>query len=313
MSKSNSSRASFDDSDSRHDDMHSTIEAWIDDLTELVEEATESETFRQWLDVQSKFHEYSYRNSLLIALQCPEATKVAGYRTWQDEFQRQVSKGEDAIWIWAPIIAKQCPQCGNSASYCENSTCEYDETPPKDWSRGLVGFRPVPVFDVSQTEGEPLPDLDTTVSGDGEELVDELLESALHLDISVSVIPEVEWTHGVAKGVCTYPQSADERASVEVKARSNQADLAHTLVHEYAHALLHGATLSRQERSKREVEAESVAYLVGRELGLEVDNAAFYLAAWEQDDPAVIGERLDRISRTAQTILECLLGRTASA
>jgi len=125
-----------------------------------------SEEFQEWLDVQSHFHDYSHRNSLLIKLQCSEATKVAGYRTWQEEFDRHVREGEQAIWIWAPIIAKQCPDCGNSPSYHENSDCEYDETPPEEWSKGLVGFKPTAVFDVSQTEGEPLPDLDTEAVGE---------------------------------------------------------------------------------------------------------------------------------------------------
>ncbi|ELY38847.1 LtrC-like protein [Natronorubrum tibetense GA33] len=75
-----------------------------------------------------------------------------------------MSKGEKAIWIWAPIIAKKCPKCGNSSSYHERSDCEYDETEPDEWNKGLVGFRPAPVFDISQTKGESLPELETVLS-----------------------------------------------------------------------------------------------------------------------------------------------------
>jgi len=100
--------------------MHSTIENWIDDLVADVDEAKVSEEFQEWLDIQSQFHDYSHRNTLLITLQCPQATtKIAGYNTWRNEFDRHVQEGEDAIWIWAPIITKQCPECENSQSYHE--------------------------------------------------------------------------------------------------------------------------------------------------------------------------------------------------
>lgn len=97
--------------------MHSTIDGWLGDLVACIEEARQSETVRERLDVQGRFHDYSYRNALLLNRQCPEATSVVGYRTWQAEFDRQVRDGESAIRIWAPIIAKRCPECGNSPGY----------------------------------------------------------------------------------------------------------------------------------------------------------------------------------------------------
>jgi len=90
---------SFNDSDTRADEMHEQLEAWVEELADLTDEAKASEQFQQWLDVQSKFHDYSAQNTLLIKLQCPEARKVAGYQTWKDEFDRQVQAGEEAIWI----------------------------------------------------------------------------------------------------------------------------------------------------------------------------------------------------------------------
>jgi hypothetical protein len=90
---SDSTQVAFSDRDSRDDEMHRTIDQWLDDLAELVEEARATEKFQAWLDVQSRFHDYSYRNTLLIKQQCPEATKVAGYRTWQEEFDRHVREG----------------------------------------------------------------------------------------------------------------------------------------------------------------------------------------------------------------------------
>lgn len=140
MTETVSERASFTETETRHDEMHRTITEWIEDLTTAVADATTSAEFQRWLDVQSRFHEYSHRNTLLISLQYPEATRVAGYRTWQEEFDRQVSEGESAIWIWAPLMAKRCPACENARSYHESQGCSYDETPPEEWERGLVGF-----------------------------------------------------------------------------------------------------------------------------------------------------------------------------
>jgi hypothetical protein len=88
MATSDYGVVSFDDSDTRRDEMHSTIEQWIGDLVDSVDDVQASAEFQEWLDVQRQFHDYSYRNTLLIKQQCPEASRVAGYRTWQDEFDR---------------------------------------------------------------------------------------------------------------------------------------------------------------------------------------------------------------------------------
>jgi len=304
MATTSDSSVSFEETDTRHDEMHSTIENWIDELVDDIDEAQASAEFQEWLDVQSRFHDYSHRNTLLIKRQCPEASRVAGYNMWRNEFDRHVQEGEQAIWIWAPIITKQCPECENSPSYHEDSKCEYDETPPEEWSEGLVGFKPAPVFDVSQTEGEPLPELETEATGDAEDLVPALEGAAAEIGVTVRIVDAGEWEHGDAKGVCTQRNAHNLTPVVEAKARPNQADLAVTLIHEYAHALLHFDVDDKAERSKREVEAESVAYIVGRFFGLDTSGSAFYLAVWQDDDPEVIQDRLGRISSTAQEIID---------
>ena len=297
---------SFDDSDTRADEMREQLEAWVEDLADLTDEAQASEQFQQWLDVQSKFHDYSARNTLLIKMQCPEATKVAGYQTWKDEFDRQVQQGEEAIWIWAPIITDKCPECGNSPSYHERADCEYDETEPEEWSRGLVGFRPTSVFDISQTEGESLPELETEAYGESGGLVEALLAATDDLGVDASIVPPEEWTHGSARGVCEHRSPTTMNPVVESIDRENRADLASTLVHEFAHALLHFECDDDTERSCREVEAEAVAYIVSRHFGLDADNAAFYLAAWDGEAPETVRNRLDRISKTAAEIIEAV-------
>ncbi len=185
---------------------------------------------------------------------------------------------------------------------------KYDDTPPEEWDRGLVAFKPVPVFDISQTEGEPLPELETAATGEANGLGDQLLGAAADLGVTVRVVPSEAWTHGDAKGVCTTQGSTDCQPLVEVRDQANRADLAGTLIHEYSHALLHFGTDDNSERSKREVEAEAVAYVVGRHFGLDMSGSAFYLAAWESDDPSVVRDRLARICNIAQEIIETVGG-----
>jgi hypothetical protein len=263
--------------------------------------------------VQAAFHDYSYRNTLLIKRQYPDATRVAGYGTWQEEFDRQVQEGEQAIWIWAPIITQRCPECENSESYHDRSDCEYDETPPDEWDRGLVGFKPVPVFDISQTEGEPLPELETATTGDAGDLVSRVLDAAGSLGVSVRVRSASAWEHGEADGVCRQHDPRTTQPLVEVVDRENDADLATTLVHEYAHAVLHFGVEEEPERAKRELEAEAVAYIVGRQYGLDPGGSAFYLAAWADEELDAVRSRLARISSTAEEIIDAIGGSASGS
>ena len=193
MATISNSSVSFEETDTRRDEMHSTIEDWIDELVDHVDDA------------------------------------------------------QSAIWIWAPIITKQCSECENSPSYHEQSDCEYDETSPDEWSKGLVGFKPTAVFDISQTEGEPLPELETEATGDAEDLVSALTDVAADLGVTVRIVDAADWEHGDAKGVCKYRSQRDLQPVVEAKAHTNQADLAVTLIHEYAHAVLHADVTDETE------------------------------------------------------------------
>jgi hypothetical protein len=295
-------RVSFSETEDRADQMSGAIDDWLDQLREGVEDAATNAQFQQWLDVMSRFHEYSTQNQLLIALQNPDATRVAGFNTWREEFGRTVQKGEQAIWIWAPIMAKQCPACGNSPSYCERSACEGSEVPTDEWERGVVAFKPVPVFDVSQTEGEPLPEVDMAASGDASALSPALEAVAQERGYDYSLVPEAEWSHGSAKGVCA-PRS--DPPVIEVLEYGNTADQARTAIHEFAHAELH-AERSDDELSTTEVEAEAVAYVVAQHVGLDASNSALYVAAWSGEAVETIDERLQRIQRTARELIKTI-------
>ena len=148
--------------------------------------------------------------------------------------------------------------------------------------------------------------MDTQATGDAGDLVERLTAAADELGVTVRIIPADEWTHAEAKGICEQLSLVDMQPRVEVRDRENNADLARTLIHEYAHALLHFDIDDDTEQSKREVEAEAVAYVVGRYYGLDTSGSAFYLAAWESDDPEVVRERLGRISTTAEEVIDAL-------
>jgi hypothetical protein len=299
-------QCSLADTQNRADRMDDVVDEWIDELVDDIQTTRASEQFQRWLDAQSQFHDYSYRNTLLIHRQCPGATRVAGYRTWQQEFDRQVKKGESAIWIWAPITAPACPDCGNSPSYTDHEGCTY-ETPQDEWATDVVGFKPVPVFDISQTEGEPVPELETDArAGDADPstVVDRLLAAHDALGVDVELVVPTEWQYGRPNGICEY-RDGDDRPRVAVEQRSDPAAVAGTLCHEYAHALLHDED-DGIERETREVEAEAVAYIAGRRFGLDTDASSCYLAAWDGDAAETVKDRLQRISTTAQRIVEAV-------
>ena len=132
-------------------------QAALDRLGDGIRSVWDSEAWRRWLTTLAKFHDYSLNNTMLIAMQMPEATRVASYRSWKRDFDRHVRKGERGIEILVPMVVK-------------SKLGEDDETPQGDGEtterRKLVGFKVGHVFDVSQTEGEPLPEIASQVSAD---------------------------------------------------------------------------------------------------------------------------------------------------
>lgn len=295
------------DKSTRSDDMAEVLGEWIADLQDATEAAQESEKFREWLDTMAQFHDYSARNALLIQLQKPDATHVASMSTWND-LDRSIKSGSDAIWIRCPIITDKCPECGNAPSYHDRVSCDnHEEGHPDEWDEGVVGFRPGMVFDVSQTEGEPLPespeyDAEATAAGQGESTLSALKDAARELGIPVKVISPDEWDRN-ATAIC---RTGEDPPVVEIQGR-DPAAAAGDLAHELAHGLLHDGA-DTPEKHEKEIEAEAVAYVVGRYFGLDTSNSRFYLAGWAGEDTDEISARLRTISNTAETIIEAATG-----
>lgn len=249
-------------------------------LAEGVSKLTSSGEWQRYLDVQSRFHRYSFGNVLLIAAQCHGATRVAGYSTWK-KMNRFVRKGETAIWILAPMAYK--------SSEVEEQRDE----------RIVRGFKFVPVFDIAQTEGEELLSVCSRLDGD-----DPSGHYARLLGVAGSIGFKVldHAFDGSTNGDCAHGEHR-----IRVETRNPPAQRVKTLVHEIAHALLHE---SFDSRALAELEAESTAYVVCQALGIDSASYSFgYVATWAGGgDQALAGIKAscERIQRTAALILESL-------
>ncbi len=210
------------------------IKGFVEQLAQETDEARRSKAFKAYLDTSARFWRYSWRNQVLILLQCPAASRVAGFRAWQ-ELGRRIVGGSKAIRILAPFTKK---------------VEETDKETGERTERKITFFVPVAVFDVSQTTGKPLPALDVELSGNGQQgLLDALQAYCKQLSVVVEFQELRPGLYGFAKPgkiVVSSKQSIDAQAA--------------TLLHEIAHVLLHfdckGNGLDRQAR---EVQAEGVA------------------------------------------------------
>jgi len=249
-------------------------------LAEGIARLTSSDEWRRYLELQSRFHCYSFNNVLLIAAQCHEAIQVAGYGAWR-KLNRFVRRGERAIWILAPILERRL---------------DTDDGADGDVVRG---FRLVPVFDVSQTEGDELPSVCRRLAGDDPAgHYGRLVELARSLGFAVE---ECEFA-GTMNGDCSH---AARR--IRIERRNTPSQRVKTLAHELAHALLHE---SCEDRALAELEAESTAYVVCGALGIDSGGYSFgYVAAWAgggAEALAGVRESGVRIQKAAAAILDSL-------
>ena len=234
-------------------------QAALDRLGEGVRAVYDSERWESWLRSLGRFYDYSLGNTILIAMQMPTATHVASFRSWKRDFNRYVRKGERGIEILVPMLVK----CRD-----EEDTQDTDEE-----RRRLVGFRVGHVFDVSQTDGEPLPTLVDEVAG-GVERYAAVMDAVR----AVSAYP-VEFVGDRPEGTNGFFRRGE---LVAIRSGMPQGQTVKTALHELAHSRLHdGDPEGMPDRAMREVQAESVAYAVSAALGLDTSGYSFgYVASW---------------------------------
>jgi hypothetical protein len=259
------------------------IKQAVDYLIEQVR-AGKSETLSAYLAAMARFHNYSFGNILAIARQKPTATRVAGYGSWR-ELGRFVKRGEKGIQILAPMVGYRRRR---DAADDEQGTNQESRPAPV-----LIGFRAVYVFDISQTEGEDLPEFDRTITGEvgtyRDRLIDFLAQQNIALEFNERIAPALGVSYGGKIALLPGQSKAEEFV---------------TLVHETAHELLH-----RAERrtfttpTVRETEAEAVAFVVGQAIGLEMGNASSDYIQMYDGNTNLLAESLEFIQRTAGVIL----------
>lgn len=269
-----------------------------------IRELFESEKYRQYLSVMSRFHRYSVNNTMLIFQQRPDATLVAGFRKWQNQFGRHVKKGEHGITIIAPtpykkkIEAQKLDPDTKAPVLDENGQAVMEE---KEVVIPL--FRPVKVFDVAQTDGKPLPELVESLTGDVQRY--EIFLEALRRSAPVPI--EFE---SMAENIDGYFSSEQQR--IAVREGMSEVQTISAVIHEIAHSKLHDVTKRQPEeaskpkdRNTEEVEAESISYAVCQYYGIETSGNSFgYIATWSKDkDLPELRASLETINQTSGALI----------
>ena len=239
-------------------------------LKDGVNDYFESDTYKQYLETMSKFHNYSPRNIQLIMTQNPDASHVASFKKWKDDFERNVNKGEKALRIFAPITLKRKDPKTKEPLLDENGN-----------EQTYTSFKLVPVFDVSQTSGKelakPIYDLEGTYEDYGN-----LYKSAKEVSEANGVPLSFSDDTGTANG---YFSPKDNH--IVIKQGMSEQQTLKTIFHEMAHSDLHNLEKLQEaplKRSTAELQAESVAFVVASHYGLDTSEYSFgYLATWSQD------------------------------
>ena len=277
-----------------------------DKLEQGIKELFESERFKEYLRTMSKFYNYSFNNTLLIAMQKPEATYVAGYTSWQRNFDRQVMKGEKGIKILAPAPYKAQEEREKIDPVTQKPVIGADGKTVTETVEVLrPAFKVVSVFDVSQTDGKELPDIivdELKGTVENYEAFFDALRQESPVPISFEDIP------GGAKGFFSPVESR-----IAIQEGMSEIQTVKTAIHEIAHAKLHAvkpdekaAPEDKKDRHTKEVEAESVAYTVCQRYGIETSDYSFgYIAGWSSGkETKELKSSLDTIRKTAAEMIE---------
>ena len=281
----------------------------VQEITEKLEQGIkalfESEKYKTYLNTMSKFHNYSFNNTVLIAMQNPDATLVAGFKAWKRNFQRHVKKGEKGIRILAPAPYKMKEEQEKLDPETKEIMLDTEGKPiMEEVEITIPAFRAVSVFDVAQTEGKELPELDVKELSDSVEDYENFMQALTE----VSPVPiEFEEIEGGAKGY--FSQSTHR---IAIQEDMSQSQTLKTAIHEVAHAKLHDRELNKgidnmehKDRNTKEVEAESVAYTVCQHFGIDTSDYSFgYIAGWSSGrEMTELKASLDIIRRTASEII----------
>ena len=279
-----------------------------DKLEQGIKELFESERFKEYLRTMSKFYNYSFNNTLLIAMQKPEATYVAGYTSWQRNFDRQVMKGEKGIKILAPAPYKTQEEREKIDPVTQKPVIGADGKAVTETVEVLrPAFKVVSVFDVSQTDGKELPDIivdELKGTVENYEAFFDALKQEAPVPISFEDIP------GGAKGFFSPVESR-----IAIQEGMSEIQTVKTAIHEIAHAKLHAfkpdekaAPEDKKDRHTKEVEAESVAYTVCQRYGIETSDYSFgYIAGWSSGkETKELKSSLDTIRKTAAEMIESI-------
>ena len=279
------------------------VQELTDKLEQGLQDLFNSDSYRNYLSTMSKFHNYSFNNTLLIAMQKPDATLVAGYKAWQKNFERHVNKGEKAIRILAPAPYKIKEERDKIDPVTQELLLDKDGNPQKEEVEITIpAFRAVSVFDVSQTDGKPIPELAA------KELLSDVegYQDMIRAVEAISPVPiELEEIAGDSKGY--YDMEAKR---IAVQENMSESQTLKTMIHEVAHSKLHSKEVEqdeqmRKDRNTKEVEAESVAYTVCQHFGIDTSDYSFgYIAGWSSGrDTKELRSSMDTIRRTASELI----------
>jgi antirestriction protein ArdC/predicted nucleotidyltransferase len=279
------------------------VQELTDKLEQGLQDLFNSDSYRNYLATMSKFHNYSFNNTLLIAMQKPDATLVAGYKAWQKNFERHVNKGEKAIRILAPAPYKIKEERDKIDPVTQELLLDKDGNPQKEEVEITIpAFRAVSVFDLSQTDGKPIPELAAKeLLSDVEGYQDMILAVE-----AISPVPiELEEIAGDSKGY--YDREAKR---IAVQENMSESQTLKTMIHEVAHSKLHSKEVEQDEQMKKdrntkEVEAESIAYTVCQHFGVDTSDYSFgYIAGWSSGrDTKELRSSMDTIRRTASELI----------
>ena len=276
-------------------------------LEQGIQDLFESDRFKEYLQVMSKFHNYSFNNTLLIAMQKPDATLIAGYNSWKNLFGRQVSRGAKGIKVIAPSPYKVKKEIDKIDPKTQKPMTDKNGKPVKEETEVTVpAFKVVSVFDVSQTEGKELPSIGV------DELTGDVEQYADFFKATEQASPAPVGFEKIESGAKGYYSQTEKRIAIN-EGMSELQNLK-TLIHEIAHAKLHDIDLNapaeeqadRPDRRTREVQAESIAYAVCQHYGLDTSDYSFsYVAQWSSGrELAELKASLETIRSTASELIK---------